>query len=154
MAKNIICFLLGVLFSTLSCIYFYSDIIHSLKQSITYLNESKFNLYRVMYADEVLNVIQMNNSSVHSLLEKPLDEESKRMAHLLLASSTVLNSMTAQDREARNNVFLTTALFYKRTENESYFEKAFPILKEQCEKDAILDDCSIENIKEVTDLIK
>lgn len=153
MIKNIIYFLSGILLAVLSCIYFYSGIIHSYKETISSLSNANVNQYKYLYSDKANRIIKVNNSSIQTLMLRPITEESSQMAQLLLASSVFLNEMTYQEPKTVEDVFLTTALFYKKTLDKTDFIKQLPMFREECNKHHVLVDCSIENVRKLTDLI-
>lgn len=147
-------FLLGVLITVFSCIYYYSGIVQSYQLTIKELNNTKFNQYKYLFSDKANKIIKINNASIQTLMDRPITDESTKIAHILLASSLFLSKSTYQERSVVEEVFLTTALFYKRTESEAGFIKQLPLLIEECDVNNILPDCSIERVHELTDLIK
>jgi hypothetical protein len=154
MTKNLIYFLLGVLITVFSCVYYYSGIIQTYKWTVSELNNTKFNQYKYQFSDTANKIIKVNNSSIQTLMERQLTDESTKTAHMLLASSLFLSKITYQEQKLLEEVFLTTALFYKKTESEADFIKFLPILVEECDAHNILPDCSIEHVQKLTDLIK
>ena len=154
MTKNLIYFLLGVLITVFSCIYYYSGIIQTYKWTISELSNTQFNQYKYQFSDKANKIIKVNNSSIQTLMARQLTDESTKTAHMLLASSLFLSKITYQEQKLLEEVFLTTALFYKKTETEADFIKKLPMLTEECEAHNILPECTIESVRDLTDLIK
>jgi hypothetical protein len=154
MVNKIIYFLMGVSIATFSCFSYFSGIIEDQNKFIASDFQKNLNLYKGTYSDDALPLINANNLAIQRVLSLPVETAEVDLMRLLLTSSTLLNAMTLQDRAVKENIFLTTAMFYKKTDNEEQFEETMTLLKESCEQDDIMTDCSESKIREILRVIK
>lgn len=169
MVSKVIYFLLGVLIATLFCINHFSKLIK--QQSVYIENASQQNVeildkaekrkfqqglidYKALYSEQVRPIIASNIAIIHKIMNYNSNDEQIMAARSLLASSLFLNDMTLQDMEIKEEVFLASALFYKKSGDLSNIDEAIQVLKAYCEDNHIMFDCSESKVKEIHNAIK
>ena len=154
MATKVMYFLIGISVATLLSINYFSKIISEQNELIASDFQRNMNLYKGSFSTQALPVIKSNNMAIRGIMDSVPDELNIEIARTLLASTMLLNDMTLQDLDIKQEVFLSAALFYKKSSTEQELEHIIPMLITSCKNNHIFTECTKEHINELLKVIK
>ena len=166
MIVRLVYFLAGAFVAALFCFNYFSGVIQNQSEHLKLVKKqsefTKGNIQkwmstnRAVFSEPAHATIKLNNTIVRNMMYDNPDPESVVIARTLLSSSLLLNDMTFQDLQIKEDLFLSTLVFFKKSSNEKELKERMPILIDSCIRNYIMSkaDCNEKTMNELLATLK